>query len=86
LRRAVASDIADIQRIRRAVRENRLDSITISDVQVHDAMVEWLFSRGLGRLWLTTDPGTRAQRFYEAAGWEYIAVKEGDEVRYERSK
>jgi hypothetical protein len=26
-------------------------------------------SRGLARLWLTTGPGTRAQRFYEARGW-----------------
>ena len=32
--------------------------------RLHDAMVQWLWSQGLSRLWLTTEPGTRAQRFY----------------------
>lgn len=36
---------------------------------LHDAMIAWLRSRGLERLWLTTDANTRAERFYEAAGW-----------------
>ena len=122
LREAVLSDISAMQRIRHSVRENRLVSTSISDLEVresiektgrgwvievegeivafaignaetgnvwalfvhpthehrgygrllHDTMVEWLFSRGLERLWLTTEPGTRAQRFYEAAGWERV--------------
>jgi len=37
--------------------------------RLHDAMVEWLFAQGLERLWLSTEPGTRAERFYRAAGW-----------------
>src|SRR5882672_6568934 len=37
--------------------------------QLHDTMVAWLWSRGLQQLWLTTEPNTRAQHFYEAAGW-----------------
>jgi GNAT superfamily N-acetyltransferase len=135
LRRAVLSDIPDIQRVRRSVRENRLVSTSISDRQVresiektgrgwviesegevvafaignavngniwalfvhpdherrgygrllHDSMVEWLFSQGLERLWLTTERGTRAQRFYEAAGWERVGLTDGGELRYERS-
>jgi GNAT superfamily N-acetyltransferase len=52
---------------------------------LHDTMVQWLFSRGLERLWLTTEPGTRAQRFYEAAGWERVGLSEHGELRYERS-
>jgi GNAT superfamily N-acetyltransferase len=134
LRQAVVSDIPDIQRIRRSVRENRLVSTSISDDQVresientgrgwviesegkivafaigngtsgniwalfvhpdherrgygrllHDSMVEWLFSRGLERLWLTTGPNTRAQRFYEAAGWERMGLTDTGELRYER--
>jgi GNAT superfamily N-acetyltransferase len=52
---------------------------------LHDTMVEWLFSRGLQRLWLTTEPGTRAQRFYEAAGWERIGRTDRGELRFERS-
>jgi GNAT superfamily N-acetyltransferase len=134
LRQAVSSDVAEIQRIRHSVRENRLVSTSISDDQVreaiettgrgwvieherevvafaignaengniwalfvhpdherrgygrllHDAMVEWLFSRGLERLWLTTDPHTRAQRFYETAGWKCVGSTAGGELRYER--
>jgi GNAT superfamily N-acetyltransferase len=135
LRQAVFSDVADIQHIRAAVRENRLVSTSISDHQVreaiertgrgwviesegkvvafaignaengniwalfvhpdhehrgygrllHDAMVDWLFSRGLERLWLTTESGTRAQAFYEAAGWQRVGLTDRGELRYERS-
>ena len=134
LRQAALSDVPDIQRIRRSVRENRLVATAISDHQVresitktgrgwviesegevvafaignvvngniwalfvhpgherrgygrllHDTMVEWLFSRGLKRLWLTTEPGTRAQRFYETAGWERVGLTDGGELRYEQ--
>ncbi|MCC6407541.1 MAG: GNAT family N-acetyltransferase [Planctomycetes bacterium] len=50
--------------------------------RLHDAMVAWLWSRGLERIWLTTDPGTRAERFYLAAGWRATG-RVGNEVRYE---
>jgi GNAT superfamily N-acetyltransferase len=52
---------------------------------LHDTMVEWLLSQGLARLWLTTEPNTRAQRFYEAAGWQYIGLTQSGELRYERT-
>jgi GNAT superfamily N-acetyltransferase len=133
LRRALASDIAGIQRVRRSVRENRLVSTVITDDDVrdaiektgqgwvvesagevvafavgnartgniwalfvdpdherrgygrrlHDAMVGWLCSQRLDRLWLTTEPGTRAQAFYEAAGWQLTGTADGGELRYE---
>jgi GNAT superfamily N-acetyltransferase len=51
--------------------------------QLHDAMVAWLFDTGLDRLWLTTEPGTRAQRFYEAAGWQLMGTTSDGELRYE---
>jgi hypothetical protein len=47
-------------------------------------MIDWLWSTGPYRLWLTTQPGTRAQGFYEAAGWRLVGVTEGGEVRFER--
>lgn len=50
---------------------------------LHDVMVEWLFSRGLARLWLGTEPGTRAQRFYAAAGWRFTGVLPNGEAGYE---
>lgn len=51
--------------------------------QLHDEMVSWLWQQGLERLWLSTDPGTRAQRFYEAAGWKYAGPGAHGEVRLE---
>lgn len=50
---------------------------------LHDAMVEWLFSRGLRHLWLGTDPDTRAERFYRAAGWRYTGRAANGESLYE---
>ena len=51
--------------------------------KLHDVMVEWLFAQGLTRLWLGTEPGTRAQRFYEAAGWVRIGLQSDGEMAYE---
>ena len=50
---------------------------------LHDTMVEWLFSRGLRHLWLGTDPGTRAERFYRAAGWQYTGKAANGEALFE---
>ena len=51
--------------------------------QLHDTMVNWLWAAGLDRLWLTTEPGTRAQRFYEAAGWLLTGTTDRGELQYE---
>ena len=48
--------------------------------RLHDAMVEWLFSTGLTRLNLATQPGTRAQGFYEAAGWIRAGMERGEAI------
>ena len=50
-----------------------------------DEMVNWLWSCGLTRLWLTTEPRTRAQRFYEAAGWRNSGSVASGELLFERS-
>jgi GNAT superfamily N-acetyltransferase len=50
---------------------------------LHDVMVQWLFSRGLTRLWLSTQPNTRAQRFYESAGWTCTGMLANGEVGFE---
>ena len=51
--------------------------------RLHDTVVSWLWSRGLQRLWLTTDSGTRAHRFYEAAGWRCIGRTDKGELCFE---
>ena len=47
-------------------------------------MVGWLFEQGLTRLYLTTEPGTRAQRFYENTGWFFVEIDSKGEAVYER--
>ena len=51
--------------------------------RLHDTMVEWLFSQEVQRIWLSTDPETRAQHFYEAAGWRFGHVLPDGEHFYE---
>jgi len=35
---------------------------------------------GCPRMWLTTDPGTRAERFYRKAGWRVTGSRNGELV------
>jgi GNAT superfamily N-acetyltransferase len=51
---------------------------------LHDVMVNWMFSRGVERIWLSTEPGTRAEEFYKIAGWQFVGEERG-ETRYELS-
>ena len=51
-----------------------------------DAMTDWLWSLGDAPLWLSTDPGTRAEKFYEKAGWVKTALLDNGEVRFEQTK
>lgn len=54
--------------------------------QLHDTMLEWLFASGVEEVWLGTEPGTRAERFYVAAGWEFGGSNSNGEVRYTMSR
>ena len=54
--------------------------------RLHDTMVAWLWSKGLERLWLSTTPQTRAQRFYERAGWINKGPLPSGELRFELEK
>jgi GNAT superfamily N-acetyltransferase len=48
-----------------------------------EAMVSWLFARGLAKLYLSTGPNTRAARFYHAAGWQFRRILDNGEALYE---
>lgn len=53
---------------------------------LHDAMLEWYFGTGAKFIWLSTDPGTRAEQFYQRAGWSFTGMLPDGEARYERTK
>lgn len=49
-----------------------------------DTLTAWLAAEGPERLWLTTEPGTRAERFYRAAGWTAAGTNASGETVFER--
>ncbi len=51
--------------------------------RLHDAAVDWLWSCGRERLWLSTEADTRAERFYELSGWQRCGLTPDGEVRFE---
>jgi GNAT superfamily N-acetyltransferase len=133
VRQATREDIPQMQRIRHAVRENRLVSTVITDEDVRhhiedrgrgwivdtggalaafavadatdgsiwalfvdpeferrgygrallDVSVAWLRGEGVSAIWLTTAIGTRAERFYRAAGWRQVGETGTGEARFE---
>jgi GNAT superfamily N-acetyltransferase len=50
---------------------------------LHDSMLRWMFERSSEPVWLVTSPDTRAERFYERAGWHRCGVSDSGEVRFE---
>jgi len=53
---------------------------------LHDTTIEWLFAGGHDRLSLTTGPGTRAEGFYLAAGWQPAGHTDGGELMMVRGR
>ena len=53
--------------------------------RLHDAMLDWLRTQPIDRLWLTTDAQSRACGFYERRGWQCAGVTDTGEVRYEHA-
>ena len=51
--------------------------------QLHDAMLDWYFSKTKATIWLSTTPQTRAEGFYKAAGWQAVGMYGQDEVKFE---
>ena len=46
--------------------------------------LDWYFSKGKDRIWLSTAPGTRAEKFYRVQGWKEFGRKENGEILFER--
>jgi GNAT superfamily N-acetyltransferase len=50
---------------------------------LHDTMLGWYFSQTKETVWLSTAPGTRAERFYKLAGWTETGIYGKGEVKFE---
>lgn len=51
--------------------------------QLHTVAAGFLQAHDGARPWLTTEAATRAERFYQAAGWSRVGTERTGEVRYE---
>ena len=45
--------------------------------------VGWLWGEGCESIWLTTEPGSRAEGFYAHLGWTRAGMTDKGEVRFE---
>lgn len=50
---------------------------------LHDTMMNWYFEQTTQKAWLSTDPGTRAERFYRINGWKEAGVHGKGEIKFE---
>lgn len=53
--------------------------------QLHKLMLNWYFEQGKQHIWLSTDPGTRAEQFYIKQGWTPAGPYENGEVKFTMS-
>jgi GNAT superfamily N-acetyltransferase len=54
--------------------------------RLHDLALAWLWDNGVERIWLTTDPQSKAARFYERRGWAATGAAEHGDMRYELAR
>jgi GNAT superfamily N-acetyltransferase len=51
--------------------------------RLHDEMMNWYFDQTDATIWLSTAPGTRAERFYRKAGWTEVGMHGKGEIKFE---
>lgn len=54
--------------------------------KLHFLMLEWYFAMTDNPVWLGTDPGTRAEVFYQLQGWRAIGLHGNREIKFEMTK
>lgn len=50
---------------------------------LHDLMLDWYFSKTDHTIWLSTDSGTKAEKFYRKAGWKAAGTYRNQEIKFE---
>jgi GNAT superfamily N-acetyltransferase len=50
---------------------------------LHNQMIDWYFKKTDQPLWLSTEPGTRAENFYRKAGWIYTGEYGTREIKFQ---
>ncbi|WP_395803730.1 GNAT family N-acetyltransferase [Daejeonella sp.] len=50
---------------------------------LHKSMLDWYFTQTKDKVWLGTDPNTRAEKFYRRAGWTEVGKDGSEEIKFE---
>ena len=50
--------------------------------QLQRLMLDWYFAQGKEKVWLGTEPHTKAEAFYLKTGWTKVGMH-GDEIKFE---
>ena len=50
--------------------------------QLQRLMLDWYFAQGKEKVWLGTEPNTKAEAFYRKTGWCEVGMH-GDEIKFE---
>ncbi len=51
--------------------------------KLHQIMMDWYFVQTNEKIWLGTDPKSRAERFYRMQGWKEAGVHGKGEIKFE---
>jgi GNAT superfamily N-acetyltransferase len=54
--------------------------------QLHKLMLYWYFANTDVTIWLSTAPGTRAEKFYTLKGWKAVGIYGKGETKFEMKK
>jgi GNAT superfamily N-acetyltransferase len=53
---------------------------------LHKLMMDWYFAQGKQMCWLSTEPNSRAEKFYTMQGWQAAGVYGKGEIKFELTK
>jgi GNAT superfamily N-acetyltransferase len=53
--------------------------------KLHQIMMDWYFVQTNEKIWLSTEPGSRAEKFYRMQGWKEVGVHGKGEIKFEMS-
>ena len=51
--------------------------------KLHDLMIDWYFNQTNEKIWLGTQPKTKAEIFYRKRGWREVGMHGDDEIKFE---
>jgi GNAT superfamily N-acetyltransferase len=53
---------------------------------LHKLMLDWYFAQGKQKVWLSTEPNSRAEKFYHLQGWKEVGVYGKGESKFEMTE